>query len=160
MGMTNTFESRLPDPTQVFPELGAMMGLMAKPIQGGAVPQITINLVQLRAGQVAGSTYLTTGQTALLRAAGESEQRITAVATWRDAPFFSEAERVALELAEAVLTPGKTVSDELYGRAAAHYDDKALWALTLAIGQISYLIPVALIGKPVPGMPPGQNYTR
>ena len=41
------------------------------------------------------------------------------------------------------------VPDELYARASAHYDDKALWTFTLAIGQICFFIPVALIAKPI-----------
>jgi alkylhydroperoxidase family enzyme len=86
-----------------------------------------------------------------------SPERITDVASWRDAPYFTAAERVALELVEAVLTPnpfGERVPDELYARASAHYDEKALWTLTLAIGQICFFIPVALIAKPIPGQEP------
>jgi alkylhydroperoxidase family enzyme len=154
-------QSRLPDPTRFFPELVAMVGTMVKAIQNDSIPQTTINLVQLRAGQIVGSTYHTVGQTGRLRGAGETEERITAVASWPDSPYFTDAERIALELVEATLTPnpfGERVSDELYARASAHYDDKALWTLTLAISQICYLIPVALVAKPVPGMPPGKNY--
>lgn len=84
------------------------------------------------------------------------------MATWRDAPCFSDAERVALELLEAVFTPnpsGERVPDELYARAAALYDAKALWTLIAAIGNFGYFIPAALIAKPIPGMPPGRNYT-
>ncbi len=58
---------------------------------------------------------------------------------------------------EAVLTPnpfGERVPDELYAKAAAHYGDKALWTLTLAIAQICFFIPVALIAKPIPGREP------
>ncbi|GAA5191442.1 carboxymuconolactone decarboxylase family protein [Rugosimonospora acidiphila] len=156
-------ESRLPDPTQFFPELVGVAGTLVKAIQNGSVPQTTIGLVQLRGGQISGSTYHTIGQTDQLRRIGETEERITAVASWRDAPYFTDAERVALELVEAVLTPnpsGERVSDELYARASAHYDDKGLWTLTLAISLICYFIPVALIGKPIPGMPPGKNYSR
>jgi alkylhydroperoxidase family enzyme len=79
------------------------------------------------------------------------------VASWHDAPYFTDAERVALELVEAVLSPnpfGERVPDELYARASAHYDEKALWTLTLAIGQICFFIPVALIAKPIPGQEP------
>jgi alkylhydroperoxidase family enzyme len=78
-------------------------------------------------------------------------------------PYVTDAERVALELVEAVLTPnpfGERVPDALYAKATAHYDDKALWTLTLAISLICYVIPVALIGRPIPGMPPGRNYSR
>jgi alkylhydroperoxidase family enzyme len=155
-------QSRLPDPSLFFPELVAIAGTMVRAIQNGSIPQTTINLVQLRAGQIVGSTYHTVGQTGQLRAAGETEERVTAVASWPDAPYFTDAERVALELTEAVLTPNpfdQRVPDELYDRAAAHYDAKALWTLTLAISQICYFIPVALVAKPIPGMPPGKNYT-
>ncbi len=70
-------------------------------------------------------------------------------------PFFTDAERVALELVEAVLTPtpsGERVPEELY--AKAHYNTKALWTLTMAIGQMCFWIPVALIAKPIPGKEP------
>ena len=149
--------SRLPDPNQFIPELGEIAGAMYKAAGNGSIPQTTISLVQLRAGQIIGNTYHTVRQTGGLRKAGETEERITAVASWRDAPYFTDAERVALELVEAVLTPnpfGERVPDELYARASAHYDDKALWTLTVAIGQICFFIPVALIAKPIPGREP------
>jgi alkylhydroperoxidase family enzyme len=153
----DNLRSRLPDPSQFFPELAAVAGGMFKATLNGSIPQTTISLVQLRAGQIVGSTYHTVRQTGDLRKAGETEARITAVASWRDAPYFTDAERVALELVEAVLTPnpfGERVPDELYARASAHYDDKALWTLTLAIGQMCFFIPVALIAKPIPGKEP------
>jgi alkylhydroperoxidase family enzyme len=149
--------SRLPDPSQFVPEVAEIAGAMFKATRNGSIPQATIHLVQLRAGQIAGSTYHTVRQTGDLRKAGETEERITAVASWRDAPYFTAAERVALELVEAVLTPnpfGERVPGELYARASAHYDNKALWTLTLAIGQICFFIPVALIAKPIPGQEP------
>ena len=153
----DNLKSRLPDPMQFFPEVADIAGAMFRATGNGSIPQTTIHLVQLRAGQIVGNTYHTVRQTGDLRKAGETEERITAVASWQDAPYFSDAERVALELVEAVLTPnpfGERVPDELYARASAHYDDKALWTLTLAIGQICFFIPVALIAKPIPGREP------
>ncbi|MFI6322265.1 carboxymuconolactone decarboxylase family protein [Nonomuraea sp. NPDC050556] len=158
-----TIESRLPDLTEQFPELAALSGAVHKATRSGTVPPTTISLVQLRAGQIVGSTYHTIRLTDALRKAGESEERITAVATWQDAPYFTDGERLALELVEAVLTAnpyGERVSDELFARASAHYDDKELWTLTVAIGHLCLFIPVALIGKPIPGRPPGKNYTK
>lgn len=155
--------SRLPDPTELFPDMGTIAAAMNKVTLNGSVPQATVNLMQLRAGQLVGSTYHTIRQTGLLRKAGESEERITAVASWQDAPYFTDAERVALELVEAVLTANPSaerVTDELYARACTHYDGRALWTLTLAISQSCFFIPVALIGKPIPGRPPGKNYTK
>jgi alkylhydroperoxidase family enzyme len=146
--------SRLPDPNPLFPELAGMATAMFKVTLNGSVPPTTISLVQLRAGQIVGNTYHTVRQTEALRKAGEPEERITAVASWQDAPYFTDAERVALELVEAVLTAnpfGERVNDDLYAKAAALYDTKALWTLTLAIAQICFFIPVALVAKPIPG---------
>ncbi|AXB41666.1 carboxymuconolactone decarboxylase family protein [Amycolatopsis albispora] len=166
--MTSTIEpdelkSRLPDPAELFPELTALSGALVKALGDGPIPRTTISLVQLRAAQLAGSTYLTVRVTDELRTAGEPERRITAVATWADAPYFTADERIALELVEAVMTPnpsGERVSDELFARASAVYSDEALWTLTVAIGHFSLFVPVALIGKPLPGRPPGQNYRK
>jgi alkylhydroperoxidase family enzyme len=149
--------SRLPDPNQFIPELAEIAAALYKATANGSIPQTIISLVQLRAGQIIGNTYHTVRATGDLRKAGETEHRITAVVSWRDAPYFTDAERVALELTEAVLTPnpsGERVPDELYARASAHYDATALWTLTMAIGQMCFWIPVALIGKPVPGKEP------
>jgi alkylhydroperoxidase family enzyme len=154
--------SRMPNPLRFVPELAGVAEGLHQALRNGAIPPTTVSLLQLRAGQLLGSTYFTIRETRNLREAGESEERITAVATWRDATYFTEAERVALELVEAVLTPnpsGERVSDELYAKAAAQYDDKALWTLVMAIAHIGFFTPAALIAKPIPGMPPGQNYT-
>ena len=149
--------SRLPDPARLYPDFLALSEAVDKAVRNGPVPYTTITLMLLRAGQIVGSTYQCVRITDDLRKAGEEERRITAVATWQDAPYFTDAERVALELTEAVLTPnpsGERVPDELYVKASAHYDDKALWTLTVAIGQMCLFITVALIAKPIPGEEP------
>ena len=159
----DNLRSRLPDPIQLFPEFAGVAAAMTKAIHNGLIPKTTIALVHLRAGQIVGSTYHTVRQADILRKSGEAEERITAVASWHDAPYFTDAERVALELVEAVLTPnpfGERVSDELFARASAHYDDKALWTLTLTISQICFFIPVGVIAKPIPGKPLGKNYSK
>ncbi|MBV2364850.1 carboxymuconolactone decarboxylase family protein [Streptomonospora nanhaiensis] len=154
-------QSRLRNPAKLVPELGKVAGALFQATGNGSIPKTTIGLVQLRAGQLADSTYLTVLHTGNLRAAGETEERISAVASWRDAPHFTGAERVALELVEAVLTPnphGERVPDELYARAAAHYDETALATLIMAIGQVCFFLPLALIGKPLPGVSPAEQW--
>ncbi|OXM58587.1 alkylhydroperoxidase [Amycolatopsis thailandensis] len=154
--------SRMPNPLPFVPEMAEVAGGLHKVLRNGAIPLTTVHLLQLRAGQILGSTYFTIRETRNLREAGEPEERITAVATWRDATCFTDAERVALQLTEAVLTPnpsGERVPDSLYARASACYDAKALWTLVMAIAHIGFFAPAALIAKPIPGMPPGQNYT-
>ncbi|WP_246257253.1 carboxymuconolactone decarboxylase family protein [Amycolatopsis anabasis] len=142
------------DPAQLVPELAEVSAALFKVVGNGSIPRSTISLVQLRAGQVAGSTYLTVLHTGFLRKAGESEERITSVASWPDSPYFTSAERAALALLEAVLQQpahGERVSDELYAQAAEHYEPKALATLMFAIGQVNFFTPIALIAKPVPG---------
>lgn len=160
---TTDQRSRMPNPLPFLPEMAEVGKGLHKALQNGAIPQTTIHLLQLRAGQLLGSTYFTIRETGNLHRIGESEERITAVATWRDATYFTAAERIALELVEAVLTPnpsGERVPDELYARASAHYDDQAMWSLIMAIAHIGFFTPAALIAKPIPGMPPGQNYSE
>ncbi|MFI5987022.1 carboxymuconolactone decarboxylase family protein [Streptomyces sp. NPDC051555] len=157
-----TVGSRMSDPTELIPELATIAGALFKATGNRSVPRSTIGLIQLRAGQIVGNTYLTVMHSTLLRKAGESEDRITAVASWRDAPLFTPAERVALELVEAVILPnaqGERVSDELYARAADQYDPKALATLTMAIGQVNFFSALALIGKPLAGKSPTQQWT-
>jgi AhpD family alkylhydroperoxidase len=154
-------QSRLPNPARLVPELGQVGAALYKATGNGSIPKTTISLVQLRAGQIVGNTYLTVLHTGNLRKAGETDERITAVASWRDAPHFTEAERIALALLEAVLTPNphdERVSDELYAQASTHYDDKALATLAMVIGQVCFFISLALIGKPLPGVSPAEQW--
>ncbi|ALG15233.1 alkylhydroperoxidase [Kibdelosporangium phytohabitans] len=158
----DTVQSRLPDPSPFFPDMTTLAAAMNKTVRNGSIPSSTIALVQLRGGQIVGSTYHTVMQTKLMRAAGETQERIAALPSWRDAPYFTEPERAALELVEAVLVPnplGERVPDELYIRVSGHYDEKELWTLTMAIAQICFFIPVGLIAKPIPGAPLGRNYS-
>lgn len=156
-----TLTSRFPDPQQLVPELGDVSTALFKITGNGAVPRSTITLVHLRAGQLVENTYLTVMHTANARRAGVTEERIAAVASWKDAPYFTAAERMALELVEAVLMPSgrsERVPDNLYARAAEHYDDKALTTLAMAIGQVNFFIPLALIGKPLPGVSMAEQW--
>lgn len=159
---TGATRSRLPDPLPLLPGMAGLAGDMRAMVEAGTVPESTVRLMQSRAGQLLGSTYFAVRDAADLRAAGEPEERIAAVATWRTASCFTEDERVALELVEAVLTPnpfGERVSDELHAKAAARYDDKGMWDLVMVISYIGFFTPAALIAKPIPGMPPGRNYS-
>jgi alkylhydroperoxidase family enzyme len=158
----STLPFRLPNLGDFIPEVTEISAALFKATGNRSVPQTTISLVHLRAGQIVYSTYQTIRHTDALRKAGESEERITAVATWRDAPsYFTDAERVALELVEAVLTPnphGERVPDELVARVSEHYDDKALATLTMVIAQFGFFLPIALITKPLVGVSPtGQE---
>lgn len=152
--MTNPTISRMPNPADFVPELNDIGAALFRATGNRSVPRTTMNLIHLRGGQIVGNTYLTTLNTGFLRKAGVSEERITAVASWQDAPYFTDAERAALALLEATLQPAphgrERVTDELYAEVAKHYDEKALATLTIAIGEINFFIAIAVIGKPQP----------
>jgi alkylhydroperoxidase family enzyme len=108
----------------------------------------------MRAGQVVGSTYQVLRHSVDLRKAGESESRIVAVASWWDAPYFTDAERAALALTDAVFQPAvrgeERVPDDLYAEVAKHYDDKAMATLMVVLATAGFWMNVAVINKPDP----------
>lgn len=93
-------------------------------------------LVNLRASIVNGCAYCIDKHTKVARRAGESEQRLHAVAAWHDAPFFDEKERAALALTDAVtLISDGRVPRDVWEEASAHFEQdelaQLLWAITL-----------------------------
>ncbi|WP_242910644.1 carboxymuconolactone decarboxylase family protein [Actinomadura terrae] len=154
--------SRMSNPTVLVPELIPVAGALAKATGNGSLPGTPMGLAGLRVAQIVGSTYLVIRSTKALREAGESEERIAAVASWRNAPYFTGPEQAALALAEAVFQPaaeGERVSDALYAEAAAHFDEKELATLMIGIGQVAFWATVALIGKPVPGVAEAETWS-
>ncbi|YCK32853.1 hypothetical protein ACNF49_01730 [Actinomadura sp. ATCC 39365] len=96
--------SRLSNPAVLVPELKEIAGALFRATGNGSVPEVTISLLQLCAGQIVGNTYLTGLHTGNLR--------------------------------------------------------KALATLIMAIGQVCFFIPLALIGKPLPGVSPTEQWRQ
>jgi AhpD family alkylhydroperoxidase len=131
--------SRQPNPALALE--GAMDALqsVAKAASRARVP-INVELVHLRASQINGCSVCVDMHAKALRKAGESEERVFAVGAWRETPFFSEAERAALELTEAltrIADRGDAVPDELWDEVSEHFDEQQRAALVLEIGQIN-----------------------
>ena len=100
MSMTTTtgqdnLRSRLPDPNEFIPEVAEIARAMFKATLNGSIPETTIHLVQLRAGQIVGNTYHTVRQTGDLRKAGETEERITAGSVVNGTAALMAATRLA-----------------------------------------------------------------
>src|SRR5262249_50325745 len=95
-------QARMKHPATIIPEAMQAIQALGAATQKGDVPPKTLGLVPLRASQINGCSLCIDGGTKLARKAGESEERLFAVAAWRDAPYFSDAERAALALTEAV----------------------------------------------------------
>src|SRR2546427_8727558 len=106
----------------------------------GAIPSRTLELVELRASQINGCSVCVDMHARDLKKKGETDERLFAVAAWRDAPYFTDAERAALALAEAVTRlsdRADPIPDGIWEEAARHYDEPALAALTIAIANIN-----------------------
>lgn len=133
-------QSRMSNPVMIFPDaMQALQALAASAEQGG-VPTETIALIQLRASQINGCSVCVGGHCRILRTAGETDERLFAVAAWRDAPYFTDPERAALALTEAVTRisdRADPVPDDIWAEAARYYDEKGLASLLIAIASIN-----------------------
>jgi AhpD family alkylhydroperoxidase len=132
--------ARLKHPAYLLPGvMDALQSLGAAVAKSGFSPR-TAELISLRASQINGCSVCIDGHPRIARKLGETDERLFAVAAWRDAPYFTAAERAALALVEAVTRLADRpdpVPDEVWDEAARHYDEKALAGLVLAIASIN-----------------------
>ena len=133
-------QARMGNPAMVVPD--AMQALMAlgSSVKGGGVPSGTLDLVHLRASQINGCSVCVDMHSRDARKAGETDERLFAVAAWREAPYFTDPERAALALAEAgtrLSDRADPVPDAVWDEAARHYEEPALAALILSIATVN-----------------------
>jgi len=133
-------QARMKSPALTLP--GAFDALMAlvKSVEAGDVPRSTLELMNLRASQINGCAVCLDMHSRALKKLGEPDERIFAVAAWREAPYYSDAERAALALTEAttrIADRPEPVPDEIWNEAAQHYSEKALSSLVLSIALIN-----------------------
>ena len=117
------------------PEAISTMQALGKLTENGSVPARTLRLVHLRASQINGCSVCVDLDRRFSKAT-DSDERLFMVAAWRDAPVFSDAERAALALTEAVTRladRSDPVPDEVWNEAARHHDERALATLVLMI---------------------------
>ncbi|RZU41523.1 carboxymuconolactone decarboxylase family protein [Edaphobacter modestus] len=132
---------RIANPANLIPDaMQALMALGAVAKKDNGVPTSTLNLVYLRTSQINGCSVCVDMHARAAKQAGETDERLIAVGAWRDAPYFTPAERAALALAEsATRLPDRSdpVPDDVWFEAAQHYDEKALASLTVNIAVIN-----------------------
>jgi AhpD family alkylhydroperoxidase len=108
-------------------------------------------LVNLRASILNGCAYCIDMHTKIARRAGESEQRLHAVAAWHDSPFFDDRERAALALTDAVtLISDQHVPREVREEASAHFEADELAQLVWAITVINAWNRIAITTRMLP----------
>jgi AhpD family alkylhydroperoxidase len=123
----------LPGALEAFQQLGTVT-------RDSGVADATLAMVTLRASQINGCSVCVDIHTRELEHLGESSERIHLVAAWREAPYFSEAERAALALTEAATRLADRqdpVPDEIWDEAARHYNETELAALVVTIATIN-----------------------
>jgi AhpD family alkylhydroperoxidase len=127
-------------PVFVLPDALKALHALNKATATDGLPDVTRELVHLRASQINGCSVCVDMHAQGLKQAGEDDKRIFAVAAWRDTPYFNDAERAALALTEEltrIADKPEAVSDAVWAAASAHYDETALAALIIQIVLIS-----------------------
>jgi AhpD family alkylhydroperoxidase len=133
-------EARIENPAMTFPgALEALTKLRAS-IGDAGIPETTHYLIEVRASQINGCGVCLDMHTRELQHAGEPNAKIFSVAAWREAPYFTDAERAALALTEAatrLADRADPVPDEVWEEAARHYTEPQLAALVISIATIN-----------------------
>ncbi|MFE0454686.1 carboxymuconolactone decarboxylase family protein [Streptomyces sp. NPDC052016] len=129
---------RMDNPSLVVP--GALQPLLdlTEVIGKVGVPQTTLDLVRLRVSEINGRVYTLPDEPG---EAEKADERLPLVATWRTESCFTDAERSALEMAEAVTLmtdPQDMASDEVWEDSARYYNDEQLGALVMHIGLVNF----------------------
>ncbi len=132
-------KARMNHPVMVVPDaMKALQALSESTKQ--ALPEKLLELVHLRASQINGCSVCVDMHPKLARRAGETDERLFAVGAWRDTPYFSDAERAALALTEAVTRLSDRedpVTDAVWDEAAKHFNEQQLASLVLGIAAIN-----------------------
>jgi AhpD family alkylhydroperoxidase len=154
-----TLAPRMKNPAALLPNaFQAIQGLIAA-TKAGDVPPETLELIHLRVSQINGCSACVESGLQSAQRSGVSVERIFAVTAWRDSPHFTEAERAALRLAEAVTRLADNeagVSDEVWDAAAEHYDERALAAVILSIATTNVFNRLNATTRQVAGRYHGQ----
>jgi AhpD family alkylhydroperoxidase len=132
--------ARMKHPVMVVADAMQALQALAAATRKRGVPDRTLELVNLRASQINGCSACVDMHPRIAKKAGETHERLFAVAAWRESPYFTDAERAALALTEAVTRVADRsdpVSDEVWSEAARNYDAPALAALLIAIANIN-----------------------
>ena len=120
------------------PEAIKIMMEMEKYTKTSGIDRTLRELVKIRASQLNGCAYCINMHTTEARKMGETEQRLYCISAWNDCTFYTDSEKVALELTEHVtLIPNKGVPEALYDRIRNHFSEKEYVNLVILINQIN-----------------------
>jgi AhpD family alkylhydroperoxidase len=128
-------QARMKNPGVLVPGAVQAIQALVAATQKAGVPPRALDLVHLRASQINGCSFCVDFGVKHAKQDGETDERLHAVAAWREMPYFIDAERAALALAEAVtrLDDRDPVPDSVWDEVARYYDEKQLAGLVLWI---------------------------
>jgi AhpD family alkylhydroperoxidase len=126
--------ARIENPANLLPDSMAGIQSIIKAAHSAGVPRSTMELAHLRASQINGCSPCVYSGAINAKKAGESDERLFAVAAWRETDFFTTEERAALALAESMTRladRAEAVPDDVWDEASKHFDEKQLAGLVL-----------------------------
>lgn len=135
-----TMQARMKHPAFVLEDAMHAMHALGKATEDKGLSAAQLEMVYLRASQINGCSVCVDMHARALKKFGESDERIFAVAAWRDTPYFTDAERAALALTEAatrLADRADPIDDAVWDEATKYYDEQAMAALLFGIGQIN-----------------------
>jgi AhpD family alkylhydroperoxidase len=129
-------QPRMKSPALTLPGTREAILKIAKATEDCGVPRATLELVHTRVGQINGCAVCVDMHSRALKKLGENATRIFALAVWRETPYYTEAERAALALAEAATRlndRADAVPDQVWNSASEHFSEAQLGALVMTI---------------------------
>jgi len=129
-------DARLPNPATLLPDVNPAIQQLIKAAHTGGAPEAVLELVHLRASQINGCSFCVDWGWRASRKSGISDEKLFTVAAWREVPYFDEAERAALDLAEhatRLADSSDPVPDDVWNAAAEHFTDEQLASIVLWI---------------------------
>lgn len=133
-------QPRMKNPAFIVPGARDALRSIHDATRKSGVPETTFELVNLRASQINGCSVCVDMHSRALRKLGEKPERVWTVGAWREAPYYTDAERAALDLAEHMCRlsdRSDAVPDAVWNEATRHYDEPKLAALVMAIAMIN-----------------------
>ena len=133
-------EARMKNPAYVLQDTVQAINLLYKAAHSAGLDRQVLELVHMRASQINGCSACVESGARGARKAGITDERLLTISAWRETPWFTEAERAALELAESMTRlsdKADAVPDAIWKEAARHYDERALGAILLQISLVN-----------------------
>ncbi|WP_246378575.1 carboxymuconolactone decarboxylase family protein [Nonomuraea soli] len=124
------------NPATIIPAAQKPIMELMKAAHSGGLSQELAELIHLRVSQINGCSFCVDAGHKNLRKLGESDERIGLVVAWRETPYYTDAERAALELAECatrLADRADAVPDDVWDAAADHFDEQQLASILLIV---------------------------